>query len=121
MPIAILTMVFLDFLVTDTYTQKVKVPNGFEPSSPDLRGWLINPMGMREPFNMWVALGALGPALLLFILVKEQFNTNSLVFYVQSVIKSILNFVVDIYEPTDMRTFGELERKKINERVWLSL
>jgi len=53
----------------DRYTQKVKVPQGFEPSSPDKRGWLINPFGMERTFEPLYILGALAPALLLFILV----------------------------------------------------
>lgn len=73
-PIAILTMVSLDVYVTDTYTQKVKVPQGFQPSSPEVRGWLINPLGTDNSFNVYSVLGSFVPALLLFILVLE--NTN---------------------------------------------
>ncbi len=69
-PIAILIMCGLDVYVTDTYTQKVKVPLGFQPSSPEERGWFINPFGNdEESFSFYVALVALVPALLLFILV----------------------------------------------------
>lgn len=56
--------------MTDTYTTKVKVPVGFQPSSSE-RGWFINPMGRDNSFSPYVALGAIGPALLLFILVSE--------------------------------------------------
>jgi hypothetical protein len=64
-----MTMVFLDVLVTDTYTQKVKVPLGFQPSSPEERGWFINPLGEDNSPNLYMVLGSIGPALLLFILV----------------------------------------------------
>ncbi|ODN05154.1 Anion exchange protein 3 [Orchesella cincta] len=68
-PIAILTMVFLDYCENDTYTQKIKVPNGLEPSSPEDRGWLINPYGIKTAFDMKYALLAVVPAILLFILI----------------------------------------------------
>ncbi|CAL8069832.1 unnamed protein product [Orchesella dallaii] len=68
-PIAILTMVFLDYCENDTYTQKIKVPNGLEPSSPEDRGWLISPNGIKTPFDMKYALLAVVPAILLFILI----------------------------------------------------
>lgn len=68
-PIAILTMVSLDYFENDTYTEKIKVPNGLEPSSPELRGWFINPYGISADFKMIYSLYAAAPALLLFILV----------------------------------------------------
>lgn len=77
-PIAISTMVFLDVLITDTYTGKVKVPDGFQPSSPEERGWLINPMGRDGDFSFYVALGAIVPAILLFILVHANADSGSL-------------------------------------------
>uniref|UniRef100_A0A4W3HI07 Anion exchange protein n=1 Tax=Callorhinchus milii TaxID=7868 RepID=A0A4W3HI07_CALMI len=44
-PIAILVMVLLDYAITDTYTQKLNVPNGFSVTSPDKRDWFIHPLG----------------------------------------------------------------------------
>lgn len=73
-PIAILTMVSLDYFENDTYTEKIKVPNGLEPSSPELRGWFIHPYGISETFDMKFALVAAAPAVLLFILVKLHTN-----------------------------------------------
>ena len=68
-PIAILTMVFLDYNATDTYTQKMKVPQGLQPSSPEDRDWIISPIGDKTTFSPWIAVGFVVPALLLFILI----------------------------------------------------
>lgn len=77
-PIAILTMVFLDYCENDTYTQKIKVPKGLEPSSPEERGWFINPYGMKTDFDMKFAVLGFAPAILLFILVR--FNHPSVLY-----------------------------------------
>ncbi|CAG7833126.1 unnamed protein product [Allacma fusca] len=69
-PIAILTMVFLDYCATDTYTEKMKVPEGLQPSNPDARDWVISPMGTEDkPFSMYIAVGCVLPAMLIFILI----------------------------------------------------
>jgi len=68
-PIAVITMVFLDYSATDTYTRKMKVPSGLEPSDPDQRDWVVEIMGRNGDFDMIYALFALLPALLLFILI----------------------------------------------------
>jgi hypothetical protein len=62
-------MVFLDYSATDTYTQKMRVPEGLEPSNPEERGWVISPFGRNGDFNLLIALGAALPAMLVFILV----------------------------------------------------
>ena len=69
MPIAILTMVFLDYCATDTYTQKMKVPPGLQPSDPDNRDWLISPGGVKTTFSPYIAVGCVLPAMLIFILI----------------------------------------------------
>jgi len=76
-PIAILTMVLLDYSATDTYTQKIKVPTGFSPSRPEARGWFIDPMGMNESFSMLLAAAAVLPAALVYILVYQKYLGHS--------------------------------------------
>lgn len=68
-PIAVITMVFLDYSATDTYTRKMKVPSGLEPSDPELRGWVVQIFGADGDFDMLYALLAVLPAGLLFILI----------------------------------------------------
>ena len=67
-PIAIFVMVLLDFLVQETYTEKLKVPDGLQVTLPSERGWIINPMGQQVPLPFWMIFGALFPAILLYLL-----------------------------------------------------
>uniref|UniRef100_T1INN8 Anion exchange protein n=1 Tax=Strigamia maritima TaxID=126957 RepID=T1INN8_STRMM len=73
-PIAIIIMVTLDYLIHETYTQKLQVPSGLTPSKPEERGWFINPMGREGDFPIWLIFGSILPAILFFILIfmEEQ-------------------------------------------------
>ena len=44
-PLAIVCMVLLDFLVHDTFTEKLNVPDGLAVTNPNLRNWTISPFG----------------------------------------------------------------------------
>uniref|UniRef100_A0A4W3HHX3 Anion exchange protein n=1 Tax=Callorhinchus milii TaxID=7868 RepID=A0A4W3HHX3_CALMI len=68
-PIAILVMVLLDYAITDTYTQKLNVPNGFSVTSPDKRDWFIHPLGTDHSFPMWMMFASAIPALLILRLI----------------------------------------------------
>ncbi|XP_045585982.2 LOW QUALITY PROTEIN: band 3 anion transport protein-like [Procambarus clarkii] len=68
-PIAIILMVLLDFLIKDTFTDKLTMPEGLQPSSPDIRGWIINPLGQVKPLPVWCMFAAAPAALLIFFLV----------------------------------------------------
>jgi len=57
-------MVMLDYFIPDTYTDKLRVPEGLSPSSPGERGWIINPGGVQ----ILLAVGCVIPALLVYIL-----------------------------------------------------
>lgn len=61
-------MVFLDYMVPATYTEKLSVPEGLSPSNTDVRGWLIDPSGSGEPFPLWIVAAASVPAMLVYIL-----------------------------------------------------
>jgi solute carrier family 4 anion exchanger 2 len=57
-------MVTLDYLVPETYTEKLQVPEGLSPSSPNVRGWIISP----DVMHVWIIFAAAAPALLVYIL-----------------------------------------------------
>uniref|UniRef100_A0A7N8XY21 Anion exchange protein n=1 Tax=Mastacembelus armatus TaxID=205130 RepID=A0A7N8XY21_9TELE len=78
-PIAILIMVLVDYSIEDTYTQKLSVPVGFSVTSPDKRGWIINPLGTNSPFPIWMMFGCCLPALLVFILIFMETQITSLI------------------------------------------
>ncbi|XP_042192104.1 anion exchange protein 3 [Callorhinchus milii] len=78
-PIAILVMVLLDYAITDTYTQKLNVPNGFSVTSPDKRDWFIHPLGTDHSFPMWMMFASAIPALLVFILIFMETNITTLI------------------------------------------
>ena len=49
--------------------QKLSVPSGFSVTSPEKRGWFINPLGVVKPFPIWMMFACVLPALLVFILI----------------------------------------------------
>lgn len=61
-------MVLIDWLMQDTFTQKLKVPPGLEVTAPDQRGWLIPPMGIHKNIAVWAPFAAVIPAVLLYLL-----------------------------------------------------
>nr|XP_045585973.1 band 3 anion transport protein-like [Procambarus clarkii] len=68
-PIAIFLMVLLDYVNKDTFTDKLTMPEGLQPSNPDIRGWIINPLGQVKPLPVWCMFAAGPAALLVFFLV----------------------------------------------------
>ncbi|XP_077123861.1 anion exchange protein 2 isoform X4 [Ranitomeya variabilis] len=78
-PIAILIMVLIDFSITDTYTQKLSVPNGFKVTSPEKRGWVMNPLGSVEPFPVWMMFASVLPAVLVYILIFMETQITTLI------------------------------------------
>ena len=74
MPISIVLMVTLDYLISDTYTDKLEMPEGIQPSDTSVRGWFINPFGEHEPLPVWCIFAAAPASLLLFILIFLEEN-----------------------------------------------
>lgn len=62
-----------DLLISPTpqflYLQKLSVPSGFKVTSPDKRGWVMNPLGSVEPFPVWMMFASFLPAILVYILI----------------------------------------------------
>ncbi|KAK8726191.1 hypothetical protein OTU49_010416 [Cherax quadricarinatus] len=78
-PISIVLMVLLDYLIQDTYTDKLTMPEGIQPSNPEVRGWLINPLGVTKPLPVWCMFIAAPASLLLFFLVFLEENICHLI------------------------------------------
>uniref|UniRef100_A0A8C2UYN1 Anion exchange protein n=1 Tax=Chinchilla lanigera TaxID=34839 RepID=A0A8C2UYN1_CHILA len=78
-PIAILIMVLVDYSIEDTYTQKLSVPSGFSVTAPNKRGWVINPLGEKSPFPVWMMVASLLPAVLVFILIFMETQITTLI------------------------------------------
>ncbi|XP_076271812.1 anion exchange protein Ae2 isoform X2 [Rhynchophorus ferrugineus] len=78
-PIAIVIMVFIDFMVPEIYTDKLNVPEGLSPSRPDYRGWLIPPGGMYLPLPTWVMFASVVPAMLVYILIFMETHICELI------------------------------------------
>lgn len=64
MPIAIVIMVTVDYMVPETFTEKLNVPVGLKPSNSEKRGWIISPKGIP----VWIMFASVIPALLVYIL-----------------------------------------------------
>ena len=67
-PIAIVIMVLLDYSAGDTYTEKLKVPEGLDVTDPSQRGWFINPLGGDTALPVWAMFAGILPAMLLYLL-----------------------------------------------------
>uniref|UniRef100_A0A8B9K995 Anion exchange protein n=1 Tax=Astyanax mexicanus TaxID=7994 RepID=A0A8B9K995_ASTMX len=78
-PIAILIMVLVDYSIQETYTQKLSVPSGFSVTSPDKRGWIVNPLGSEVQFPVWMMAASVLPALLVFILIFMETQITTLI------------------------------------------
>ncbi|KAJ8364445.1 hypothetical protein SKAU_G00132760 [Synaphobranchus kaupii] len=78
-PIAIFVMIAVDISIDDTYTQKLVVPKGLQVSNPTERGWIINPMGMKKTFPIWMMFACVVPALLVFILIFLESQITTLI------------------------------------------
>ncbi|XP_076853127.1 solute carrier family 4 member 1a (Diego blood group) [Brachyhypopomus gauderio] len=78
-PIAIFIMVAIDYVITDTYTQKLVVPKGLTVSNENARGWIISPMGLTKPFPIWLMFACVVPALLVFILIFLESQITTLI------------------------------------------
>ncbi|KAI4880446.1 hypothetical protein NFI96_011281, partial [Prochilodus magdalenae] len=78
-PIAILVMVLVDYSIRDTYTQKLSVPRGLSVTSPDKRGWIVNPLGSEVQFPIWMMAASVLPALLVFILIFMETQITTLI------------------------------------------
>ncbi|XP_069368564.1 anion exchange protein 2b isoform X1 [Paralichthys olivaceus] len=78
-PIAILIMVLVDYSIEDTYTQKLSVPSGLSVTSPNKRGWIINPLGSDGKFPIWMMFACCLPALLVFILIFMETQITTLI------------------------------------------
>ncbi|KAK7074383.1 Anion exchange protein 3 [Halocaridina rubra] len=78
-PISIVLMVLLDYLIRDTYTEKLTMPEGLTPSNPEVRGWFINPFGATKPLPVWCIFAAAPASLLLFCLVFLEENICHLI------------------------------------------
>ena len=73
-PISIVLMVAVDYLLQDTYTDKLTMPDGITPSDPEYRGWFINPFGMQQGLPVWVIFVCAPASILLFILLFIEEN-----------------------------------------------
>lgn len=78
-PISIVLMVLLDYFIEDTYTDKLTMPVGIQPSNPEMRGWIINPFGIFQPLPVWVIFACAPASLLLFILIFIEENICQLI------------------------------------------
>ncbi|KAG5832291.1 hypothetical protein ANANG_G00289530 [Anguilla anguilla] len=78
-PIAIFIMVFIDIIIEDAYTQKLVVPKGLKVSNETARGWLINPLGEKKDFPIWMMFACFVPALLVFILIFLESQITTLI------------------------------------------
>lgn len=78
-PIAILIMVLVDYSIRDTYTQKLSVPRGLSVTSPEKRGWIVNPLGTDKQFPIWMMFASILPALLVFILIFMETQITTLI------------------------------------------
>ncbi|KAM6914221.1 solute carrier family 4 member 1a (Diego blood group) [Lycodopsis pacificus] len=78
-PIAIFFMIAVDICIEDAYTQKLVVPKGIQVTNPKVRGWLINPMGEKKSFPIWMMAASCVPALLVFILIFLESQITTLI------------------------------------------
>ncbi|KAL4216954.1 Anion exchange protein 3 [Mactra antiquata] len=65
---AIVCMVLFDYICAGTYTQKLYIPSTFTHSDGTISRWFVNPLGEKEPLQIWLMFVAAIPAFLIFLL-----------------------------------------------------
>lgn len=78
-PIAIVIMVLMDFAFTDTYTEKLNVPEGLQVTNSTSRGWFISPIGNKTVLPVWSMFAAFLPAILLYLLLFMETHICELI------------------------------------------
>uniref|UniRef100_A0A8C9VR27 Solute carrier family 4 member 1a (Diego blood group) n=1 Tax=Scleropages formosus TaxID=113540 RepID=A0A8C9VR27_SCLFO len=78
-PISIFFMIAVDISIEDAYTQKLVVPKGLTVSNTSARGWIINPMGEKIEFPIWMMVASVVPAILVFILIFLESQITTLI------------------------------------------
>ncbi|XP_031622600.1 anion exchange protein 3 isoform X2 [Contarinia nasturtii] len=76
-PIAIAVFVLIDYFLPSVYTEKLRVPEGLEPSDTTKRAWLI-PMEL-DTIPIWLPFSCGIPALLVYILVFMETQISELI------------------------------------------
>lgn len=67
---AISTMVLVAYLLRNVISVEILVvPDGWKPSDPSARGWVINPVKGLEVYHI---IGAIIPAMLVSLLLKTE-------------------------------------------------
>ncbi|XP_065886531.1 anion exchange protein 2-like isoform X2 [Dysidea avara] len=71
MSIAIILMVGLSVLLKDkVLVETLKISNnGYDPTIPSARGWVINPLGVHSTLSGWAVIGAILPGVLASVLI----------------------------------------------------
>ncbi|XP_009462071.1 PREDICTED: anion exchange protein 2, partial [Nipponia nippon] len=59
--------------------KKLSVPSGFSVTAPDKRGWVINPLGEKSDFPVWMMVACGLPAILVFILIFMETQITTLI------------------------------------------
>merc|ERR1712088_248363 len=79
-PIAIVIMVLVDWSAGDTFTEKLKVPEGIAVTDSTLRGWVTPATGTAEhPLPVWAMFAAAIPAILLYLLLFMETHICELI------------------------------------------
>lgn len=76
-PIAIAVFVLVDYFVPSVFTEKLRVPEGLEPSDTSKRGWLIPMYVDKTP--AWLPFACGIPAILVYILVFMETHISELI------------------------------------------
>lgn len=76
-PISIAIFVTIAYCLSQVFTEKLNVPDGISPSDPEKRGWLI-PLA-DDSIPKWMPIGALVPALLVYILIFMETQISELI------------------------------------------
>ncbi|XP_045178660.2 anion exchange protein 2-like isoform X2 [Mercenaria mercenaria] len=78
---AIVLMVLFDFICADTYTQKLYLPSTFAHSDTAISNWFVNPLGGKEPIQVWLMLVAAIPAFLIFLLLFLELQLTQMLLH----------------------------------------
>jgi len=77
---AVMILTTFDLIMMDDFTPKLDIPEGFTPTSPSKRGWVVNLLGDEKQLSVGQILFAIVPAFLVtIILFMETQITGTIV------------------------------------------
>ncbi|XP_076088046.1 band 3 anion transport protein-like isoform X4 [Mytilus galloprovincialis] len=131
--ISIILMVLLDLIIGESvYTQKLQVPPTLEPTLK--RGWVVNPVGTKKRFEVYIIFASFIPAALIFLLLYLETQITEMIlnkkefkmkkgsgFHLDMILVGVMTFMCSLFGlpwmcPATVRTIAHVSALSVMSR-----